>query len=117
QQLKLAYETLQPAEFMRLFDPNKYSGYAALQQAVETTFRNITQMRVFVRAANGQVFPEIKAAIYQVDFEMQFSTKDQPNTLFVVREQATLRMESGSGWLISDVPQGNFGAPNLPGVP
>ena len=117
QQLKLAYETLQPAEFLRLFDPNKYSGYAALQAAVETSFRNISQIRVFVRAANGQVFPELKTAIYQVDFEIQFSTKAQPTTILTIREQATLRMDSGSGWLISDVPQGSLGGAGLIGIP
>ena len=40
QQMQLAYETLQPNEFMKLFDPLKYSGYAALEQSVEASFRN-----------------------------------------------------------------------------
>ncbi len=117
QQMKMAYETLQPTEFMKLFDPVKYTGYAALRDSVETLFRAVSQMRVFVRTASGQVFPEQKAAIYQVDFELQLSLKSDPTKIFSVREQATLRMESGSGWLITDVPQGSIGAPSMPGIP
>ncbi|MBI1955310.1 MAG: FecR domain-containing protein, partial [Acidobacteria bacterium] len=116
-QLQLAYETLQPAEFMKLFDPQKYAGYAALQASVENSFRSLAQSRVFVRRASGQMFEEGKVAIYQVDFEIQFSTKADPDRLFVVREQATLRMQAGSGWLISDVPQGSLGSAGLPVVP
>ena len=117
QQMQLAYETLQPTEFMKLFDPLKYSGYAALEQSVEASFRNLSQARVFVRKASGQIFEQGKVAIYQVDFEIHFSTKAEPDRLFVVREQATLRMESGSGWLISDVPQGRVGGGGLLAVP
>ncbi|MBI4458561.1 MAG: FecR domain-containing protein, partial [Acidobacteria bacterium] len=116
-QLQLAYETLQPAEFMKLFDPLKYSGYAALQESVETSFRSLAQSRVFVRRANGQIFEQGKVAIYQVDFEIHFSTKTNPDRVRIVREQATLRMESGSGWLISDVPQGSLGSSGLPIIP
>ncbi|MBI3894883.1 MAG: putative Ig domain-containing protein [Acidobacteria bacterium] len=116
-QLQLAYETLQPSEFMKLFDPQRYSGYAALQASVENSFRNLAQSRVYIRRASGQIFEQGKVSIYQLDFEIQFSTKADPNRLIVVREQATLRMESGSGWLISDVPQGSLGGAGLPGIP
>jgi hypothetical protein len=117
QQLQLAYETLQPNEFMKLFDPVKYTGYAALQQSVEASFRNLSQARVFVRRASGQMFEQDHVAIYQVDFEIQFSTKAEPDKTYVTREQATLRLESGSGWLIADVPQGQLGGGGLLAIP
>ena len=117
QQMQLAYETLQPNEFMKLFDPVKYSGYAALQQSVEASFRNLTQARVFVRSANGQIYEQGNVAICQVDFEIRFSTKEEPDKTYVTREQATLRLESGSGWLITDVPQGQVGGGGLLAIP
>jgi hypothetical protein len=117
QQMQLAYETLQPNEFMKLFDPVKYSGYAALQQSVEASFRNLSQARVFVRRASGQTFEQGHVAIYQVDFEIHFSTKADPDKTYVTREQATLRLESGSGWLITDVPQGQVGGGGLLAIP
>lgn len=117
QQMQLAYETLQPNEFMKLFDPLKYSGYAALEQSVEASFRNLAQARVFVRTASGQIFEQGRVAIFQVDFEIRFSTKADPDKVFTTREQATLRMESGSGWLITDVPQGNVGGGGLLAIP
>ena len=116
QQLQLAYETLQPSEFMKLFDPQKYLGYAALQQSVEASFRNISQARVFVRKANGQIFEQGKVAIYQVDFEIQFSTKEEPDKLFIQREQATLRMEFGSPPLITSM-DGSLGGSGLLAIP
>lgn len=76
--LATAYESLQPNEFLRYFDEQKFRNFAGFSAAIEDSFRNqLESMRVFQRAVNCQVAEEQDQAICQADLELRFTKKDQ----------------------------------------
>jgi hypothetical protein len=78
QALAIAYESLQPNNFLRYFDDQRFRNYGGFAAAVEDSFRNqLESMRVFQRAVNCSVIEEQDQAICQADFELQFTKKDQ----------------------------------------
>lgn len=79
QGLAQAYESLQPNNFLRYFDEERFRNYAGFAAAVEDSFRNqLESMRVFQRAVNCSVLEEQDQAVCQADFELQFTQKNQP---------------------------------------
>lgn len=79
QALAVAYESLQPNNFLRYFDDQRFRNYGGFAAAVEDSFRNqLESMRVFQRAVNCSVIEEQDQAVCQADFELQFTKKDQP---------------------------------------
>ena len=76
--LATAYESLQPNEFLRYFDDQKFRNFAGFAGAIEDSFRNqLETMRVFQRAVNCQVSEEQDQAVCQADLELRFTKKDQ----------------------------------------
>jgi hypothetical protein len=101
--LAVAYESLQPAQFLRNFDEEKFRNYAGFAAAVEDSFRNKLQsMRVFQRPVNCAVIEEQDQAQCQAEFELQFSLKGD-STLRMGAESNTIRFErADAGWKIVD---------------
>ena len=86
QALAVAYESLQPNNFLRYFDDQRFRNYGGFAAAVEDSFRNqLESMRVFQRAANCSVIEEQDQAICQADFELQFTMKNQQLELLDAR--------------------------------
>jgi PKD repeat protein len=79
QALALAYESLQPTEFLKYFDEQRFRNFAGFAASVEDSFRNqLETIRVFQRAVNCSIIEEQDQAVCQADFEVQFTKKDQP---------------------------------------
>jgi hypothetical protein len=101
--LATAYESLQPSQFLRNFDQEKFRNYAGFAAAVEDSFRSKLQsMRVFQRPVNCAVIEEQDQAQCQAEFELQFSLKGD-STLRMGSESNTIRFErADAGWRVVD---------------
>ncbi len=81
-ELASGYESLQPNQFLKYFDEEKFRNYAGFASAIEDSFRNqIETVRVFQRPVNCTISEEQDQAACQADFELQFTKKDQPTEL------------------------------------
>ena len=69
--LASAYQALQVRSFMNLFDPTQYAGYAALEQSVTQSFKNIQSIQVNILTAT--VTSQGNNAIAQVTFQTKFT--------------------------------------------
>src|ERR1035438_2560027 len=69
--LASAYQALQVRSFMNLFDPVQYAGYAALEQSVTQSFKNIQSIQVNILTAT--VTSQANTAIAQVTFQTKFT--------------------------------------------
>src|SRR5579871_2797170 len=69
--LAAAYQGLQVRNFMNLFDPTQYTGYAALEQGVTQSFKNIQSITVNILTAT--VTTQGNTAIAQVTFQTKFT--------------------------------------------
>src|SRR3989442_1654993 len=77
-----AYESLQPTDFLRYFDEQKFRNYSGFAAAIEDSFRNqLDTVRVFQRPVNCSVVEEQDQAVCQADFQLQFTKKSQPSEL------------------------------------
>ncbi|MBI3661435.1 MAG: FecR domain-containing protein [Acidobacteria bacterium] len=78
-ELATGYESLQPNQFLRYFDEEKFRNYSGFAAAIEDSFRNqLETVRVFQRPVNCTITEEEDQAACQADFELQFTKKDQP---------------------------------------
>ena len=126
--LASAYESLQPTSFLKNFDTEKFHNYAGFASAIEDSFRSrLESMRVFQRPVNCAVIEQQDEGVCQVEFQLQFTEKNQPLELLDAQgnpipagtapppnaklgkriltgsEQDTIRFERGdSGWKIVD---------------
>jgi hypothetical protein len=74
-----AYESLQPAAFLKNFDEERFRNYAGFAGAVENSFRSkLESMRVFQRPVNCAVVEQQDQSVCQAEFQLQFTLKDQP---------------------------------------
>src|SRR2546425_7860427 len=77
-----AYESLQPTDFLRYFDEQKFRNYSGFAASIEDSFRNqLDTVRVFQRPVNCSVVEEQDQAVCQADFQLQFTKKNQPSEL------------------------------------
>jgi len=123
-----AYESLQPTDFLRYFDEQKFRNYSGFAAAIEDSFRNqLDTVRVFQRPVNCSVVEEQDQAVCQADFQLQFTKKSQPSELLDAQgnpipsgispppgallgkrvltgsERTTIRYERGNaGWKVVD---------------
>ncbi len=126
--LASGYESLQPNQFMKYFDEERFRNYSGFAAAIEDSFRNqLETVRVFQRPVNCSISEEQDQANCQADFELRFTKKDQPTELLDAggnpfppgvsappgsaqgkrqltgTERSTIRFERGDkGWKIVD---------------
>lgn len=126
--LASGYESLQPNQFLKNFDEEKFRNYSGFAAAIEDSFRNqLETVRVFQRPVNCTISEEQDQANCQADFELRFTKKDQPTELLDAdgnpfppgviapptatlgkrqltgTEHSTIRFERGDkGWKITD---------------
>jgi hypothetical protein len=127
-QIATAYESLQPNQFLKYFDDQKFRNYSGFAAAIEDSFRSqLETVRVFQRPVNCTAVEEQDQAVCQADFELRFTKKDQPTELLdaqgnpippgvtpppgamlgkriqIGTERTTIRFERGNaGWKVVD---------------
>ncbi len=80
--LKDGYESLQPNQFLKFFDEERFRNYSGFASSIEDSFRNqLETVRVFQRPVNCTISEEEDQAACQADFEVKFTKKDQPTEL------------------------------------
>ncbi len=78
-ELASGYESLQPNQFLKYFDEEKFRNYSGFAAAIEDSFRSqLETVRVFQRPVNCTISEEQDQAACQADFELQFTKKEQP---------------------------------------
>ncbi|MCL4523389.1 MAG: FecR family protein, partial [Acidobacteria bacterium] len=127
-ELATGYESLQPNQFLKYFDEERFRNYSGFAAAIDDSFRNqLETVRVFQRPVNCTISEEQDQAACQADFELQFTKKEQPTEfldangnpfppgvpappnsvaakrLLTGTERTTIRFErADKGWRISD---------------
>ena len=127
-ELAAGYESLQPNQFLKYFDEEKFRNYSGFAAAIEDSFRSqLEAVRVFQRPVNCTVSEEQDQAACQADFELQFTKKEQPTEfldangnpfppgvaapanavaakrLLTGTERSTIRFErADKGWKVTD---------------
>lgn len=77
-ELALAYESLQPDQFLKQFDEQRFRNFSGFSAEIQDSFRNrLETMRVFQRPVNCTTLEEQDQAVCQADFELQFTLKNQ----------------------------------------
>ncbi|MBI4462404.1 MAG: choice-of-anchor D domain-containing protein, partial [Acidobacteria bacterium] len=83
-------ETLQVNEYMKWFHLVLFRDYPGLEERTRNSFQQLSAARVYVRLDNRQ--RSGYDAFYQVTFEIEFSTRDNPEQSQRRRESVTLRL-------------------------
>ncbi|MFQ5658212.1 MAG: FecR domain-containing protein, partial [Candidatus Methylomirabilales bacterium] len=88
--LKQAYETLQINQYLGFFDPLRFRAYPALEESIRNSFQKLSEARVYLRVDNRQHVRD--DAVYQITFEVDFRTKEEPDLPQRQIESITMRL-------------------------